>query len=98
MTIIKGTVKDGRLEVNVPADWPDGTQVEIHPLEATAETNAEVIAAAEISRTLAAMDRVEPFEISDAEQAAWEAERRAVREQEKLQFSERSERMRRMWD
>ena len=68
------------MEVCVPADWPDGTQVEIHPLEARAGADAEFIAAAEIAKTLAVMDRVEPFEMSDAEQAAWEAERRGAGE------------------
>jgi hypothetical protein len=96
--MIRGTVKGGRLEVNVPADWPDGTEVEIHPSQAPRGADAEVIAAAEIARTLAAMDKVEPFEMSDAEQAAWCAERRADREREKSQFAELSERLRRMWD
>jgi hypothetical protein len=62
------------------------------------DPDAEVVAAAEIARTLAAMDRVEPFKMSDAEQAAWDAQRRADREREKSQFAERSERLRRMWD
>jgi hypothetical protein len=96
--MIKGTVKDGRLELSVPADWPDGTEVEIHPLDGAAGVDDEVIAAAEIARTLAAMEQVEPFEMSDTEQAAWEAERRADREREKAQFAEHSERLRRMWD
>jgi hypothetical protein len=32
MTTIKATVKGRRLELDAPADWPDGTEVEIHPL------------------------------------------------------------------
>jgi hypothetical protein len=32
MHTIKATVTAGRLEVAVPADWPDGTEVEIHPV------------------------------------------------------------------
>jgi len=98
MTMIKGTVKGGRLEVNVPADWPDGTEVAIHPLDAAPAADADAIAAAEIAGTLAAMDRIEPFDMSDAEQAAWEAERRADREREKTQFAEHSEKLRRLWD
>jgi len=96
--MIKGTVKGGRLELNVPADWPDGTQVEIHPLHESGRGDADVIAAAEIAKTLSAMDRVEPFEMSDAEEAAWEAERRADRERQKKHFVEHSEYLRRMWD
>jgi hypothetical protein len=30
--MITATVTDGRLEVEVPADWPDGTEVEVCPL------------------------------------------------------------------
>jgi hypothetical protein len=33
MTTIKATIKGRRLELDVPADWPDGTEVEIHPLD-----------------------------------------------------------------
>jgi hypothetical protein len=98
ITMIKATVKGGRLELNVPADWPDGTEVEIHPLDDSTRGDAQVDAAAEIAKTLAALDRIEPFEMSDAEEAAWEAERRADREREKAHFAEHSERLRRMWD
>ncbi|MFO0965340.1 MAG: hypothetical protein U0793_07100 [Gemmataceae bacterium] len=31
MTTIKAIVKDRRLTLDVPADWPDGMEVEIHP-------------------------------------------------------------------
>lgn len=98
MTMIRGTVKDGRLEASVPSDWPDGTEVEIHPLESVRGTDADAVSAAEIAHTLAAMDRIEPFAKSDAEEAAWDAEQRADREREKSQFREHSDRLRRMWD
>src|SRR2546426_47296 len=32
MTTIKATIKGRRLELDVPAEWPDGIEVEIHPL------------------------------------------------------------------
>ena len=98
MTRIKGTVKGGRLEVNVPADWPDGTEVEIHPLDSRTGADSDTTTAAEIARTLAAMDRLEPLEMSDAEQSAWEAERRADKDREKSQFAEHADRLRGMWD
>jgi len=34
MTTIKATIKGRRLEVDVPADWPDGTEVEVVPVAA----------------------------------------------------------------
>jgi hypothetical protein len=33
MTTVKATIKGRRLELDAPADWPDGTEVEIHPLD-----------------------------------------------------------------
>lgn len=57
---IRGFVAGGRLELDVPAAWPDGMEVEIQPVAAD---EAETISAEEIARTLAAMDAVEPFEM-----------------------------------
>jgi hypothetical protein len=33
MTTIKAIIKGRRLELDAPADWPDGTEVEILPLD-----------------------------------------------------------------
>lgn len=32
MTTIKTIIQGCRLELDVPADWPDGTEVEVHPV------------------------------------------------------------------
>ena len=32
MSGIKAVVKDRRIELQAPPDWPDGTEVAIHPL------------------------------------------------------------------
>ena len=37
MTSIQATIKGRRLELDVPADWPDGTEVEIHLLSQDAK-------------------------------------------------------------
>ena len=76
--MIRATIKGGRLEVDVPADWPDGTEVEVYPLEPGIQDDAEMMSAEEIAQTLAAMDQAEPLEITDAERAAWEAERKSA--------------------
>jgi hypothetical protein len=88
---IRGIVAGGRLEVEVPADWPDGTEVQIQPID-------EEMSPEEIARTLAAMDQSEPLEMTAAEQADWEAERQARKEREKAHFFERAEELRRMWE
>jgi hypothetical protein len=33
MTTIKAIIQGGRLELEAPSDWPDGTEVEIHRLD-----------------------------------------------------------------
>ena len=58
--MIRATVKGGRLEVDVPADWPDGTQVEVYAFQPGIQDDAGMMSAEEIAQTLAAMDQVEP--------------------------------------
>jgi len=96
MTTIKTIIKGRRLELDVPADWPDGIEVEIHPTGDDANGNS--MSPEEIARTLAAMDRVVPFEMTAAEEAAWEADRQARKEREKAQFAEHAEKLRRSWE
>jgi hypothetical protein len=43
MTTIQATIKGRRLELDVPADWPDGTKVEIYPLEQNANDVDDVM-------------------------------------------------------
>jgi hypothetical protein len=75
MTAIKATVKGGRLDLQVPADWPDGTEVEIHPLEPGRAQDEGPMTPEEIARVLAAMEKVQPFEMTPEEEAAIEAHR-----------------------
>jgi hypothetical protein len=98
MTIIRATVKGGRLELDVPADWPDGIEVEAYPLDPGIQDDAETMSAEEIARTLAAMDRVEPLEIKATERAAWEAEREGRIRREKARFAEHAESLGRIWE
>jgi hypothetical protein len=96
MTTIKATIKDRRLELDVPADWPDGIEVEIHPLGQNGDD--EAMSPEEIARTLAAMQQVEPFDMTEAERAAWEKEREERKQREKAQFAEHAEHIRRAWE
>ncbi len=98
MTTIKATIKGRRLELDVPADWPDGTQVEIHPLGQNGNGVDDTMSPEEIARTLAAMDQIEPFEMTEAEEAALETERRGHRDREKAAFAEHAEELRRQWE
>ncbi|MBY0459276.1 MAG: hypothetical protein K2V38_18255 [Gemmataceae bacterium] len=94
-SVITATVRGGRLEVTEPLDLPDGTQLQVLLPDARDEG---LMSPEEIASVLAAMDRVEPFDLTADERAAWEAERAARRVREKAAFVEQSEHLRRMWD
>jgi hypothetical protein len=98
MTAIKATVRGGRIELEVPKDWPDGTEVAIQPLEKESTAEGDVLPPEEIARLLAVMDRMEPLQLTDAERAAWETERQARKDWEKAEFAKRAEKLQRMWE
>lgn len=98
MMAIKAFVTGRRLEIPVPADWEDGTEVEIRPIDGRPETEDGRLSPAEIARTIAAMKKVEPLDWTDAEQAAWESERSRRIATEKSRFAEHAEELKRLWD
>ena len=53
---------------------------------------------AEFARTLAAMDRIQPFEITDQERALIEADRQERKEWEKARFFEHADQLWEMWE
>lgn len=94
MTTIRATVRGGRIEVDEPIDLPDGTQLLI-PIP-NGDTD-DGVGPEEIARVLAAMDQMEPLNMTDAELAAWEADRQARKEAEKADFARRSALVEGMW-
>lgn len=94
---IKAIVKDRRLELDVPQDWPDGMEVQIQPVEDKSPVNGDVMSPEEIANTLAAMDQIVPFEMTEAEQSAWQAELEARKDREKAAFAEHAEKLRSVW-
>ena len=102
MTTLTAIVRNGRLELPRPIDLPDGTEVEIR-LPESEETDANQeddgpMTPDEIARTLAAMDKIEPLEMSDEERAALEADRQARKAWEKAHFDAHAEKLQRMWE
>jgi hypothetical protein len=98
MTTITAVVRNGRLEVDEPLNLPNGTVLQI-PLPLDAEKAAdEPMTPEEIQRVLAAMDQMEPLQMTDAELAAWEAERQARKDREKADFFKQAEKLQRMWE
>jgi hypothetical protein len=98
MSTLKGIIRDGQVIVIGPTDLPDGTEVEILPLGLSAVDDQGQMTSDEIARTLAAMEKIEPFEMTDAERAAIEVDRQARREWEKAHFDERADRLRGIWE
>jgi hypothetical protein len=70
MTVIKATVRDRRIEVPAPSEFPDGTEV---VLAIDACKDEEPMSAEEIACVLAAMQQLQPLEISTAESDELEA-------------------------
>jgi hypothetical protein len=99
MTTIKATVRNGRIEVDEPLNLPDGTELLI-PLPNGTEEGEEdrPMTPDEIARVLTAIDRVEPFVWTEEERAAWETERLARKEWEKVHFNEHADKLRRLWE
>lgn len=84
MILLKGTIQDGQVVLPQPADLPDGTAVTVLTHEHSKAlgipddewpTDPEGIA-----RLLARMDRVEPFDMTPAEEAEIEAWRQNVKD------------------
>lgn len=74
--MMKGVIRNGRVEFDAPINLPDGTEVVV-TAGATAADGDEPMSPEEIGRVLAAMEKVQPFDMTDAERAAWQAERQA---------------------
>ena len=67
MNAILGTIKNGQIVANVPANWPDGCQVVIEPVTTArgdTEENGWLPTPEAIAERLALMDRIEPLELT----------------------------------
>ncbi|WP_088254153.1 hypothetical protein [Fimbriiglobus ruber] len=72
--LLRGVIRDGRVELEQPIDLPDGTEVLVTAETATRDDD-KPLAPEEITRTLAAMQQLRPLNIPDevaADLDAWE--------------------------
>lgn len=79
LILMKGVIRNGRVEVAEPINLPDGSEVTIighaHGKFPGPSDNERPMTLSEIAATLAAMDKVEPFDMTNEERAsadAWE--------------------------
>lgn len=72
----KSMINNGQIILPKPTDRANGTEVEIHPVgHAEPEDDDALLGPDEIARVLALMDQVQPYEMTDAERSALEADR-----------------------
>lgn len=72
---LRGVIRNGRVEVPEPINLPDGSEVTITSHINGPADEDRPPTPSEIAATLAAMDKVEPFDLTDEERAAanaWE--------------------------
>jgi len=103
MNALQGTIKNGQIVLDAPAALPEGTRVEVLPIEGARSTlgmreedwptTHEGIAA-----LLARMDQVEHGWLSPEDNAPWRGTLRAQKEVEKSQFFADAEKQRSMWE
>ena len=103
MNALQGTIKNGQIVLDEPAALPEGTRVEVLPVEGVWPTlgmreedwptRPEGTAA-----LLARMDQVEPGWLSPEDDDAWRADLRAQKEREKARFFEDAEKLGRTWE
>jgi hypothetical protein len=93
-------MKNGQIILDAPAALPDGTRVEVLPVEGARPTlgmrEEDWPTTSEgITALLARMDQVEPGWLSAEDDAAWRATLGAQNEFEKTRFFEDAEKLRR---
>jgi hypothetical protein len=102
MPPLTGTVKNGQIVLDEAADLPEGTRVEVLPVEAAPALGMREedwpTTPAGIAALVARMDQLEPGWLSPDDEAAWKAARQAQKDYEKATFDEWSEKVRRAWE
>ena len=103
MNALHGTMRNGQIVLDEPAELPEGARVEVLPVEAVRPTlgmREEDWPTTEegIAALLARMDQVEPGWLSPEDDDAWRASLRAQKELEKARFFEDADTLRRQWE
>ncbi len=81
MNAILGVVKNGRVEVDAPPDWPEGSPVRVElGLNGKATDDEQPETPEEIEEWIRRFREIEPIELTPEEEAAWEAGLKAQKE------------------
>ena len=99
MNAIRATVRNGRIEPEVPIDFPDGTELLVYPSVADPDPDDDWDDTPEgIVAWLQEYDALQPLIFTDEERAALEKARAEQKAWELAHFEERAERLRKMWE
>jgi hypothetical protein len=95
MNTIRSVVKNGRVEVNAPPDWPDGTpvRVELGLSDESEYDDESPETPEEIQAWLRWNHGLEPIVMTADEEAAWEADRSIQKEFDVANAAERDRRI-----
>jgi hypothetical protein len=95
MSAILGVVKNGRIEVDAPPDWPDGAPVRVElGLNGNCKYDDECPEAPEeIEAWLQWYHSLEPIVMTLEEEAAWEADRKSQKAFDIANAAERDRRI-----
>lgn len=100
MSAIHGRVKNGKIELPAPADWPDGTEVVVRPTDESVGMAEEdwPETAEEIEAWLRWYDTVQPLILTPEDEARIAAARKAHREFELSKWDEETEKARKLFE
>ncbi|MBI1831232.1 MAG: hypothetical protein HYR84_07275 [Planctomycetes bacterium] len=77
MNAILGVVKNGRVEIDAPPDWPEGSPVRVElGLNGQATDDDRPESPEEIEEWIRRFREIEPIEMTPEEEAAWAADRK----------------------
>ncbi len=98
MNTLRGIIHNGKVILTQSSDLPDGTEVEVVPVGAACAEADTPPTKEEIGQNLAAMDAVEPFELTEEERKAILADHDARRKWEKNHFYVHAKQLRENWE
>lgn len=102
MSVMKATVRGGRIEMTVPSDWPDGTEVIVQPVGAVAHAGLRESDWSDspeaIQQWLTWYHSLEPLVFTDDERASWEAAHQQQKQFEEAAFAEQADKLRKGWE
>jgi hypothetical protein len=101
MSAILSVVKNGRVEVDAPPDWPEGSPVRVElGLIGRAVDDEKPESPEEIEAWIRRFREIEPIELTPEEEVAWDADRKAQKEYEIATAAERDRRIEEIfeWD